>query len=109
MVNTDTNNQFAYRFSTKPLDQTTGLYYYGYRYYDPLTGRWPSRDPIMENGGLNLYGFVGNNPVGWIDILGLSDSSKTSCCDDETIRKSKELLEERYKEAVTEFQRKRSL
>jgi RHS repeat-associated protein len=46
IVNTDTNNQFAYRFSTKPLDQITGLYYYGYRYYDPVTGRWPSRDPI---------------------------------------------------------------
>lgn len=34
---------------------------YGYRYYDPVTGRWPSRDPIGEQGGVNLYGFVGND------------------------------------------------
>ena len=44
--------------------------YYGYRYYDPMTGRWPSRDPIGERGGVNLYGFVYNNPFGWIDVLG---------------------------------------
>jgi hypothetical protein len=38
VVNTDTINQFAYRFSTKPLDQATGLYYYTYRWYDSLPG-----------------------------------------------------------------------
>jgi RHS repeat-associated protein len=47
-----------------------GLHYYGYRYYDPVTGRWPSRDPIEERGGLNLYGFVGNNGLSDFDILG---------------------------------------
>ena len=73
VVNTDTLGQFAYRFSTKPLEQVTGLYYYGYRYYDPLTGRWPSRDPIGERGGVNLYGFVGNNGVTRWEYLGLSD------------------------------------
>jgi RHS repeat-associated protein len=62
---------FAYRFSTKPRDANTGLYYYGYRYYDPVTGRWPSRDPIEEEGGINLYGFVANNGVGKIDVLGM--------------------------------------
>ena len=62
---------FAHRFSTKPLEAETGLYYYGYRYYDPATGRWPSRDPIGENGGINLYGFVGNDGVNWWDYLGL--------------------------------------
>jgi len=69
----DTHNNaatFPYRFSTKPQDHTTGLYYYGYRYYDPVTGRWPSRDPIEEEGGINLYGFVGNNGVGRWDYLG---------------------------------------
>ncbi len=62
-----------YRFSTKPLDSevtNAPLYYYGYRYYDPLTGRWPSRDPIEEEGGLNLYGFVGNDGVNGWDLLG---------------------------------------
>lgn len=63
-------NAFPHRFSTKPLDAETGLYYYGYRYYDPLTGRWPSRDPIGEKGGINLYGFIGNNPANTFDILG---------------------------------------
>ncbi len=71
-VSTGTKAQdFAHRFSTKPLDATTGLYYYGYRYYDPQTGRWPSRDPIEEMGGVNLYGFVGNCPVRFKDILGM--------------------------------------
>ena len=72
-------NDFAHRFSTKPLDATTGLYYYGYRFYDPETGRWPSRDPIEERGGINLYGFVGNDGVNWLDILGMApgESYKT--------------------------------
>jgi RHS repeat-associated protein len=46
--------------------------YYGFRYYNPSTGRWLSRDPIEEEGGLNLYGMVGNDPVNWIDYLGLN-------------------------------------
>jgi RHS repeat-associated protein len=85
VVNTDTNNQFAYRFSTKPLDQVTGLYYYGYRYYDPLTGRWPSRDPIGENGGQNLYSYANNDGIINIDRLGLqiarpsTDQLKAEC------------------------------
>ena len=94
-----------YRFSTKPLDEevlrsssgafNAGLYYYGFRYYDPQTGRWPSRDPIAEyaffiqlfgnidrdpksekllddffyNG--ESYSFIKNDPVGAIDYLGL--------------------------------------
>ena len=63
-----------YRYSTKPLDDQVSdapLYYYGYRYYDPVTGRWPSRDPIGERGGVNLYGFIGNGSVSAVDFLGL--------------------------------------
>jgi uncharacterized protein RhaS with RHS repeats len=48
-----------------------GVTYYGYRWYDPATGRWPSRDPIEEEGGINLYGFVFNDALSWIDRLGL--------------------------------------
>jgi len=59
------------RFSTKPYDEVTGLSYYGYRFYNPALGRWMTRDPIGEKGGLNLYGFVGNNPVNRIDPFGL--------------------------------------
>jgi RHS repeat-associated protein len=71
----DNAADFAYRFSTKPRDPATGLYYYGYRWYDPDTGRWPSRDPIEERGGVNLYGFVSNGPVGVWDILGTKTCS----------------------------------
>jgi len=59
-----------FRFSTKYYDQETGRYYYGYRYYSPELGRWLSRDPIGEEGGINLYGFVNNNAVNLWDILG---------------------------------------
>jgi RHS repeat-associated protein len=67
-------NDFSHRFSTKPLDITTGLYYYAYRYYDPATGRWPSRDPIGERGGVNLYGFVENDGLNVWDYLGQKGS-----------------------------------
>ncbi|MCW5556150.1 MAG: RHS repeat-associated core domain-containing protein [Verrucomicrobiae bacterium] len=59
-----------FRFSTKFQDDETDLLYYGYRYYDPSTGRWLNRDPIEENGGINLYGFVHNDPVDKIDPFG---------------------------------------
>ena len=61
---------FAYRFSTKPLDTESNLYYYGYRYYTPDTGRWTSRDPLEEKGGVNIYATVCNNLINLIDILG---------------------------------------
>lgn len=44
-----------------------------YRAYSPTLGRWLSRDPIGEAGGLNLYGYVLNDPVNLIDPLGLHD------------------------------------
>jgi RHS repeat-associated protein len=50
----------------------SGLYLTKYRVYDPKTGKWLTRDPIGEAGGLNLYGYVGGNPVRWIDPLGLA-------------------------------------
>lgn len=61
-----------YRFSTKPYDEETGLSYYGYRFYSPALGRWITRDPIAEKGGLNLYAFVGNSPLNWYDPTGLN-------------------------------------
>jgi RHS repeat-associated protein len=44
---------------------------YGFRYYDAETGRWPNRDPIAEQGGLNLYAMVGNDLINELDFLGM--------------------------------------
>jgi len=57
-------------FSTKYYDSETDLYYYGYRYYSTSLGRWISRDPIEEEGGINFYSFVGNDALNYIDPLG---------------------------------------
>ena len=59
----------------KPPQHAKGMHatYYGYRWYDPLTGRWPSRDPIGEIGGVNLYGFIRNDGVDGADFLGLAE------------------------------------
>jgi RHS repeat-associated protein len=61
-----------FRFSTKFNDDETGLIYYGYRYYTPSQGIWPSRDPAGESGGRNLYAFCGNDSVNAFDVLGLT-------------------------------------
>ena len=58
------------RFSTQFTDEETGLIYYGYRYYSPSLGRWINRDPIEEQGGLNLYSFCADNPLTVIDTDG---------------------------------------
>ena len=50
--------------------EEAGLYLTQYRVYDPKTGRWLSRDPIGEMGDINLYGYVGGNPVNFIDPTG---------------------------------------
>jgi RHS repeat-associated protein len=62
--------QTSYGFSTKPTDPVTNWSYYTFRHYDPVKGRWTSRDPIGERGGVNLFGFVFNRPLIWIDVLG---------------------------------------
>lgn len=59
------------RFSTKYEDSESQMLYYGHRYYTPSTGRWLSRDPIEEEGGENLYGFVSNDSIRIHDAFGL--------------------------------------
>jgi RHS repeat-associated protein len=60
-----------FRFSTKYQDDESDHLYYGYRSYNPSTGRWLNRDPIEEKGDLILYAFSHNNPVNYIDLFGL--------------------------------------
>lgn len=61
----------AVRYSGKERD-ATGLYYYGYRYYQPWAGRWLSADPAGTVDGINLFRMVRNNPVTLEDDEGLS-------------------------------------
>jgi RHS repeat-associated protein len=56
-------------------DSETGLVLQGHRYYDPATGTWLTRDPIGQNGGINVYGYVGGDPVNWGDPSGLAPSA----------------------------------
>jgi RHS repeat-associated protein len=61
--------------------------YYGYRYYDPKTGRWPSRDPIEEEGGINMYAFVGNDGICGIDHLGAKECAPPNFKDPKEVEK----------------------
>ena len=61
-----------FTFTGREWDKETGLYYYRARYYDAKVGRFVSKDPIgLAGGDINLYSYVGNNPVRYVDPLGL--------------------------------------
>lgn len=60
----------TYRYSGKERDDTTGLYYYGVRYYSPSLCRWINPDPGGAIDGLNFYLFVGGNPINKVDEKG---------------------------------------
>ena len=60
-----------FRFSSEYMDDELGLIYYNYRHLNPRDGRWISRDPIMEQGGWNLYSYIYNSPTISNDIIGL--------------------------------------
>ena len=71
----DTNREFKvpFGFAGGLHDRDTNLVHFGYREYDPLTGKWTAKDPIDFSGGdSNLYGYVLGDPVGFIDPEGLS-------------------------------------
>ena len=66
-VGTLTNNL---RFAGQFFDQETGLHYNYHRYYDPDIGRYLSLDPIGFEGGINLFAYVQNDPVNFVDPEG---------------------------------------
>jgi RHS repeat-associated protein len=64
-------NVNTFQWSSKENHEPSGLVYYLYRYYNPQTGRWASRDPIGARGGINLYCYVQNSPIDNYDLFGL--------------------------------------
>ena len=81
----------THRYSGKERD-ATGLYYYGYRYYQPWAGRWLSSDPAGTIDGLNLFRMVRNNPVTLYDNDGCAPEAPKS-------------LRQLAKEAAKDFRR----
>ncbi|MBS1969335.1 MAG: hypothetical protein JSU04_03470 [Bdellovibrionales bacterium] len=74
-VTNDTNPGLQpFGFAGGVYDQTSKLVRFGFRDYDPDSGRWTSKDPILFGGGqANLYGYVANDPINGLDPSGLSD------------------------------------
>ncbi len=64
--------EYNLRFAGQYFDQETGLHYNYFRYYDHEIGRYITSDPIGLEGGLNTFGYVGNNPINSTDPDGLS-------------------------------------
>ena len=64
-----------FQWSSEVYDSELDLVYYNFRHYSPSLGRFLSRDPIEEQGGWNLYAFVGNNGIKMIDLLGQASPS----------------------------------
>jgi len=62
------------RFPGQVYDKETGTHYNVFRDYDPQTGRYLQADPIGLGGGMNRWGYVGGNPMGSVDPLGLDAS-----------------------------------
>ena len=94
----------VYRFSSKELHAKSGLYYYGYRLYDPNLQRWINRDPIGERGGISLYGFVANSPLDLIDPLGLLTKEECAALHDQIFGKAAALLDDlRHYDPVEDF------
>ena len=67
-----------FQWSSEVYDSELDLVYYNYRHYSPSDGRWISRDPIEEQGGANLYGFVNNLPIKLFDQQGMLISGAPS-------------------------------
>lgn len=74
----ETNSINPWRFSSKRVDQETSWLFFGRRYYDPRIGRWTTPDPLHFEDGPNLYSYVQNRPLMFIDPKGLKGSPSHS-------------------------------
>jgi RHS repeat-associated protein len=59
-----------YRYTGRERDEETGFGYHGARYYAPWLGRWTTVDPTGISDGLNVYRYVGCNPIRLVDVKG---------------------------------------
>jgi RHS repeat-associated protein len=87
-IKTQTGNIVnPFRFTGREWDDESELYYYRARYYEPGIGRFIQADPIGIAGGINFYVYVGNNPINFIDPMGLDKARYDICKDDTGIKK----------------------
>ncbi len=99
----DMLTQTAIRFQGQYYDEETGLHYNRYRYYEPHSARYLSKDPIGLEGGLNNLAYV-NDPNQWVDPLGLNESLATTMKDAFTDRVPGSPIPSRLKNASPSVQ-----
>jgi len=88
-----------YGYSSKEHNDESGLYYFGGRYYSPEQNQWLSKDPLGFDAGYNMYAFVSNNPVMYIDPFGYQE-------DNEVIKRELKLIEKYLKKTGTKITKK---
>ena len=99
----------VYRFSSKEYHSVSGLYSFGFRFYEPNLQRWLNRDPIEEEGGINLYAYVDNNPINAIDPFGLDPRSDLLGAMGSGDAKSIQVVLETWGDAISPALRNRAL
>jgi RHS repeat-associated protein len=99
----DGNMNVDFGYTGHYFHAPSGLNLALYRAYNPALGRWLSRDPIAEAGGINLYGYVANNPLNTTDPLGLEPPSSPRCqLLKRSIEEKERILEGKYRELAND-------
>ena len=86
---------FSFGFSTQYHDREIDMIGYQQRVYSSGLGRWLNRDPIGEVGGMNIYGFCSNDPIGQIDLFGMKKRSAVApskCSEKDIDAEAKKIL-----------------
>jgi len=81
----DPNHPNRFLFTGREFDAETGLYYYRARYYNPTLGRFLQTDPIGYEGGMNMFGYCGNNATNSVDPYGLAEQAYAYVVDGDSV------------------------